>query len=294
MKIIVLGATGMLGHRLLSTLSEKHEVWGTMKSVKPIKFDIPNVDKEKIIGNIDVKCFGDVEECISEIKPEVVINCISIIKQVKLAKNHQESIYINSLFPHILAQCCVDNKCKMITFSTDCVFDGQKGYYDEIDLPNCIDLYGKTKHLGEVDYLENVITVRTSMIGRELVPKGSLLDWFLQQYGKSINGFTKSIFSGFPTYTIAKIVDKYLLDSNMKGLYHIASKPISKYDLLMLIKDLYDIDIVIHVEDQTCIDRSLDPLRFSKATGYIAPLWSELIKDLKVDDDFYQNIRKTQ
>lgn len=277
MKIIVIGATGMLGYSIFSNLSESPdlEVFGTVRSLEGLDKKFSTFDK--LINNVDVKDFQTLENALNRVKPDVVINCIGLIKQHSVSKRHVEAIEINALLPHKIAQLCDSMNAKLIHFSTDCVFDGKTGNYLESDLPTATDLYGKSKCLGEVDY-SNHLTLRTSIIGHELKSSVSLVDWFLSQSG-SVKGFSRAIFSGLPTAYIAKLLEEYVLpNESLSGLYHISADPIDKYKLISMISEVYKKEIEIEKFEGIIIDRSLNSERFRRATGFTSPTWNDLIQ----------------
>lgn len=282
-KIIIIGATGMLGYSIFSHLSESasFEVFGTVRSLDGLDKYFPNFDK--LITNVDIKDFKTLENALNRIKPDVVINCIGLIKQHEVSKQHVEAIEINALLPHKIAQLCDSMKAKLIHFSTDCVFDGKVGNYLESDLPTATDLYGRSKCLGEVDY-SNHVTLRTSIIGHELRSSVSLVDWFLNQSGP-VKGFSKAIFSGLPTAYVAKILEEYVLpNKTLSGLYQLSVEPIDKYRLISMISEIYGKEIEIEKFDSFIIDRSLNSDKFRCVTGFIPPSWDYLIKFMF--DDF--------
>jgi dTDP-4-dehydrorhamnose reductase len=210
----------------------------------------------------------------------VVVNCIGLVKQIAAAKDPLLSIYINALYPYSLAQICQSAGSRLIHISNDCVFDGKKGNYIEKDASNADDLYGRTKYLGEVSYPTHCVTLRTSIIGHELKRKQGLLEWFLSQE-KSVKGYTKAIYSGFPTVEMAKIICDFVIpQKNLNGIYHISSEPISKYKLLKMIAEKYGKKINIEADDKFVCDRSLDSTLFRKKTGYIPPPWLELVDNM--------------
>jgi len=212
-----------------------------------------------------------------EALPDVVVNCVGVVKQLAAADDALISIPLNSLLPHRLAHLCAETGSRLIHFSTDCVFSGKKGSYLESDVPDATDLYGRSKLLGEVDY-PHAITLRTSLIGHELHGARSLLSWFLAQEG-SVKGFTKAIFSGLPTVEIARVIEEYLLPHpDLHGVYQLSVDPISKHDLLSIVKDVYGKQIEIIPDDSLVIDRSLDSNRFREATGFVPKPWSELVQ----------------
>jgi len=280
-KILILGATGMLGHTLFTILSERdnYEVQATARSLSGLSSCFTSKLLGKVHGSVDADNFDSILRVLTDIRPDVVINCIGIIKQLPEAKDPITSISINSLFPHKLADACRDTGTRMVHISTDCVFSGAKGMYTEDDQPDADDLYGRTKLLGEVNY-PHCVTLRTSIIGHELKGGYSLIDWFLAREGK-VRGFTKAIFSGFPTVEIAKIIAQYVIpNKELSGLYQISSAPISKYDLLKLVAERYGKRIEIEPYEEFQCDRSLDSSRFRRITGYTPPSWTEMIEEM--------------
>ncbi len=293
MKILILGATGMIGHRLWSGLSETHDVSALMRRKRSEIPNLPNIKTDSIIDQVDVLDKQKLTAVIERIKPEVVFNCIGVVKQLEQARSHAESIELNSLFPHILAQICLENGARMIQFSSDCIFDGKQGNYKEEDFPSASDLYGRSKALGEVNYLENVLTLRTSFIGREIFPHGGLIHWFESNAGRKIKGFSRAIYSGLPAVTFVRILNEYILPcSELNGLYHLSSDPINKYDLLMKAKKVLNINIDIEKDEDFVIDRSLDSSRLKEKLGVDIPDWNVLIEDLAKDSLFYQELKK--
>ncbi|EMI4229163.1 SDR family oxidoreductase [Vibrio vulnificus] len=283
MKVLILGATGMLGYSLFANLSEQESitVFGTVRSLKG-KENFFESYKDQIISNIDVYDLYSLESAISQVKPDVVINCIGLIKQHSISKQHIDAVKINALLPHELANLCDHFNARLVHFSTDCVFTGEKGLYTEDDLPDARDLYGKSKCLGEVSY-GNHLTLRTSIIGHELNSSVSLVDWFLSQQG-STKGFSKAVFSGLPTCYIAKLLAETILpNSELNGLYHLSVDPIDKYTLLNLVAKVYEKQIEINESAELVIDRSLDSTRFRAATHFQPPVWADLIEYMHRD-----------
>jgi len=288
-KILILGGTGMIGHGLFYELSRYNilDVYASAREDTNISKWFPSSLREKVKPNIDANHFDTVIEVLAAIRPEVVINCIGLIKQNPLVENPLLAISINSLFPHRVALICQAMGIRMIHVSTDCVFNGEKGNYKESDPADATDLYGRTKILGEVIY-SHCITLRTSIIGHELRGKRGLVEWFLSQQG-TIKGFTHAIYTGLPTIEFARVIKEYVLPNpNLSGLYHISTEPISKYDLLKLIAVRYRKKIQINPFDDFYSDRSLDSTRFQKATGYQPPSWEELVEKLYQN---YENIK---
>jgi dTDP-4-dehydrorhamnose reductase len=217
---------------------------------------------------------------LADTRPDVVVNCIGIIKQHAYAEDSLAVVPVNSNFPHRLAQLCRLSGARLIHISTDCVFSGAKGNYLEIDQPDATDLYGRSKLLGEVD-APMAITLRTSIIGHEFNTTHSLVDWFLSQTGRT-NGYTKAIFSGMPTVELARVIRDYVLPNpQLSGVYHVSAHPISKFDLLTLVAKTYGKDIEITPVDKPVIDRSLNSDRFRTKVDYRPPDWPTLIHQMR-------------
>ena len=278
MKVLVIGASGMIGSTVMRVLSEPSEwqVFGTLRDESNKRFFSDSLAK-RLIPNVDAELQDSVVQVFDQIRPDVVINCAGLTKHKPQAEDPLISIPMNSLVPHRLAALSKLVGARFIHISTDCVFSGEKGGYLEDDFADARDVYGKSKALGEVDY-PHAVTLRTSTIGHELQSQYGLLDWFLAQ-NERCNGYTKAIFSGLPTVVFAQLIrDVVIPHQELSGLYHIAAKPISKFDLLKLIAKVYGKSIHIEPEEKLVIDRSLNSTRFQLATGYIAPEWPELIQ----------------
>ncbi|MGE8189447.1 dTDP-4-dehydrorhamnose reductase family protein [Pseudomonas sp. NPDC086278] len=280
MRVMVLGVSGMLGNAAYRVLSANPDlsVYGTARSEGSRKF-FSEALAEKIILGVDVESQDSLIKAFGTIKPDVVINCVGLVKQLADANDPLQAVPINTLLPHRLAALCKATGARLVHISTDCVFSGEKGSYRESDFPDAYDLYGRSKLLGEVDY-PHAITLRTSIIGRELSGHRSLVGWFLAQQG-SVQGFTGAIFSGLPTMELARVINEYVLPRpDLHGLYHVATQPINKYDLLKLVAKTYGKDTEIVPSDRLTIDRSLNADRFREATGYVAPEWPVLVQNM--------------
>lgn len=285
MKVLVLGASGMLGNAMMRVLSQNPdiEVRGTARSSLVRQF-FPSELRERIVAGVDIENQDTLMRVFAELRPEAVVNCIGLVKQLVDADDPLLALPINAMLPHRLARLCVLGGARLVHVSTDCVFNGTKGNYRESDLPDAEDLYGKSKFLGEVAY-PHTVTLRTSIIGHELASAHGLVDWFLAQEG-SVKGYRRAIFSGLPTAELARVVrDVVLPRPEMFGLYHVASAPIPKLDLLRLVAKAYGKSIEIVPDDAVVIDRSLNADRFREATGYSAPAWPELVSTMH---DYYE------
>lgn len=278
MRILVLGASGMIGSAMFRVLGECSgwEVFGTLRSADSKRFFLPAAAGNLLTG-VDAEKPEALVRALARVKPEVVVNCIGLTKHHKEAEDPQLALPLNALLPHRLADLCAVSGARLIHVSTDCVFAGTKGSYTESDAPDATDVYGKAKHLGEVDY-PHAITLRTSTIGHELQSSHGLLEWFLAQQG-TCKGFNRAIFSGLPNTEFARVVrDVVIPRPDMRGLYHVGAEPIGKYELLKLIARVYGKQIDIVRDDEFKIDRSLDSGRFAGATGYKAAGWPELVQ----------------
>ena len=280
-KVLILGVTGMLGHTLFFQLIQKDdlEVYGTARSMGGVERAFSKKMLENIRLGVDAQNFDTIIRAVASVQPDIVINCVGLIKQAPIAKDPFSAITVNAQLPHRVSLVCKTAGARMIHFSTDCAFDGKKGKYTEQDPSDAKDLYGRTKYLGEVAY-PYCVTLRTSIIGHELKGKRALLEWFLSQ-DRGVKGFRKAIYTGFPTVEMARIIHEYVIPNpQLTGLYHVSSEPISKYDLLKLIAEKYGKQIEIQPYDEFYCDRSLDSTLFRKKTGYVPPSWSTLVEKM--------------
>lgn len=278
MRVLILGVTGMLGSALFRQLDE-FDVYGTCRSFsKSAFFQKLVADRAgKIISNVDVLSDQSLEQVLDKVRPNVVINCVGIIKQKSEGTDAIASITINSLLPHKLTKLAEARNFRLIHFSTDCVFSGAQGQYKESDFADAHDLYGRSKFLGEVSNSKNVVTLRTSIIGHELDSNYSLINWFLSQK-ETVQGYQKAIYSGLPTTEMASVLAKYVIPKpDVFGLFHLSTQAISKFDLLQLVKIHYKKNIQITQNVEFKIDRSLNSDHFRNLTGYVPPQWPELV-----------------
>lgn len=277
-RVLILGASGMLGHAVLRAMaaSGNHETFGSVRS-EASKALLPRNIPACLIAGGDIENQDALIRLFRDIKPHVVINCIGLVKQLAQAGDPLLALPINALLPHRIARLCELIGARLVHISTDCVFSGDRGGYSEDDLPDSDDLYGRTKLLGEVSG-ENAITLRTSIIGHELGFSHGLIDWFLGQKVRC-SGYTRAFFSGLPTIELARVIrDVVIPRTELTGVYHVASTPISKYELLRLVAEVYNKEIEIVPDGGLVIDRSLRADRFRAATGYVPPHWPELVK----------------
>ncbi|KAA0012909.1 SDR family oxidoreductase [Billgrantia pellis] len=279
--IVIIGANGMLGHTLLRDLGRRPglRVTGTLRSERP-PAGFPEVPGTCLLTRVDITNEKRLEALFETHRPSVVINAAGLVKQRPDSCDRELAMQVNGQAPHTLARLCEAHGSRLIHISTDCVFRGDKGGYRESDVPDADDVYGRSKLMGEVTK-GNALTLRTSIIGPELNHHFGLLDWFLSQRG-AVPGYRQAIFSGLTTVELARVLRKYVLPRPaLRGLYHVSTTPISKYELLLMIHRIYNSKANPIIDDSVMIDRSLDSMRFQKLTGYSPPTWPMLIQAMK-------------
>lgn len=280
-RVLVIGASGMLGNAVARFFDQSpgFEVFATLRGPAAPQLLTGGL-RERLVTGVDVENNDRLLTVFSSVRPQLVINCVGLVKQLASVEDPLQAIPINSLLPHRLAHLAALLGARFVHMSTDCVFSGAKGMYTEADRPDAYDLYGRSKLLGEVDY-EHAITLRTSIIGHELAGARSLIGWFLNQE-HSVRGYKRAIFSGLPTVEIARIIRDYVWPNpQLRGLYHVSASPINKYDLLRLVAAEYGKTIEIRPDESVVIDRSLDSTRFRQATGFSPAAWEQLIQVMR-------------
>lgn len=291
MSILVLGATGLIGNRLVRTLSEDFDVFGTTRQMK---FSNPKfyqlLKKDNWLINTDPKKMFELEAKIKKLKPNVIVNCLGITKQKTGEFDIQECVTVNALFPHQLSTICRELDIRLIHFSTDCVFSGQKGNYTEGDIPDPIDTYGRTKVLG--DLLNNQdLTIRTSFVGREISSFMNLFEWAIRNKNKRIHAYPNAIYSGLTTLTLSQIIKTIIVNHpKLSGLWHISSEPVSKYELLRNLNKELSLEMDIQKDESFICDRSLNSDSFRKETQIKIPNWSEMINEFIDDQSWYDTL----
>jgi dTDP-4-dehydrorhamnose reductase len=278
--LLVLGGDGMLGHQLLQQWQDRHHVAATFHQPIDAYDGVLDLARVQAFGGVDARDIARLDAIVRDVKPDAVVNGIGIVKQRAEAKAAIPSIEINALLPHRLAALCADHGARLVHVSTDCVFSGRKGLYREDDVPDPVDLYGRSKLLGEVDYAPG-LTLRTSIIGLELARCTGLVEWFLAARG-TIRGFRRAIYSGFTTRALAALIEHVLASRpDLSGLWHVASAPITKYNLLTQLAAALDrTDVVIVPDDDFACDRSLSAEAFAREVGYPVPAWHDMITGL--------------
>lgn len=281
MKILIIGVNGMIGHGMFNYFSKNHEVYGTLKG------DYKNYNLssfKKIFHNINLNDLSNLKKVINELLPDIVINCSGIIKQKSDQFTKEDHIYLNSKIPLLIYKICIKKNIRLISFSTDCVFDGKKGLYKDDDTPNAQDIYGISKAQGELRK-KNCLTIRTSTIGLEVENRHGLIEWFLNQNGKSIEGYDNAIYSGLTTGELARYLEYILLNfPDLSGVYNMAANKISKYQLLtMLSQKLEYFTIMLKKNTDFICDRSLDGTTLNSITGFKVKDWDEMLSDLAIE-----------
>ena len=290
-RILIFGASGMLGHMLIRVMSPHHHVVGTTTSQynphSPLKRILSG---DNLINLVDVRNLPTVENLIQKTKPDVIINCVGLIKQKMEADNSVDAIQLNSLFPHQLAEICHKSNIRLINFSTDCVFQGTSGIKRLSDTPNATDLYGLSKLLGEVNTWPS-LTLRTSIVGRQLFGSESLFEWAISQRGTVVNGYKNAIYTGLTTLQLSQIIKRLIEDfPELSGIHQVASSPISKFELISKLNDYLTLNLGIEPETEFYCDRRLDGTAFNQLTNIDVPSWDEMLTEFSADQSFYENI----
>jgi dTDP-4-dehydrorhamnose reductase len=290
-RILVLGGGGMLGHKLVQTLPREFDTWTTLRGPFRNYERYGIFDAARTISGVDALEFATITDAFARVRPDAVINCVGIIKQLATAHDPVLSLTINSLLSHRLQRLCVERGARLIHFSTDCVFNGRKGMYTEDDPSDALDLYGRTKFLGETAG-PGALTIRSSIIGRELSTASGLVEWFLSQRGRRVEGYTRAIYTGFTTGEMARIVCRILVEHPaLHGTLQISSDPINKYELLNLLRRAYQVEVDIAPSDRVRIDRSLDSTRFRTLTGFVPPPWPAMVEQMAAEPTPYDEWR---
>jgi dTDP-4-dehydrorhamnose reductase len=273
----------MLGHKLLQVLGSRHEVWCTVRSEDSARLvrEAVSLPPERIRVAPDLA--AQAAGVAADVRPDVIVNCVGVVKQRPSSQDAVETIAVNALLPHQLAEAAAEAGSRLVHISTDCVFSGEKGGYNEADRPDAPDLYGRSKALGEPGG-GHVLVLRTSIIGRELSGRRSLLEWLISNAGSGVPGYTRVRWNGLTTFSFSQLIAT-LIDEHprLAGLYHVGSEPLSKYDLLMRLNAALDLGVAIEPDATLVQDRTLDYTALGGATGYVAPAWDEMISELALD-----------
>lgn len=273
----------MLGHKLCEYLPERFEVFGVAR--RPVLELEPYrcFKNTRLVGGLDCTEPGALIPLIRALKPAFVINAVGLVKQAAKADDQRENERINSGLPRMLAMLAGEHRFRLVHISTDCVFDGSRGTYREDDPVSAKDSYGRTKASGEV-YGDGCLTLRTSIIGKELFHRQGLLEWFIGKRGQTVQGFTKAFFSGLTTQAFSRLLLTVLTEyPELEGLFHVSSDRISKYDLLTKVNERLGLNVEIIPDETVDIDRSLDSSLFRSVTQIPIPSWDAMISELQND-----------
>jgi dTDP-4-dehydrorhamnose reductase len=291
-RVLILGTNGMLGHKAWQVLGRECRVYGTVRQFDPRLRMTGIFDESRIVTDVDAWELGSVRRALAETRPDWVLNCIGLIKQKEIAHHAKQAVYINALFPHLLAEICAENSCRLIHVSTDCVFSGRTGSYRETDQSDAEDYYGRTKFLGEVSS-PGCLTLRTSIVGRDLFSDYSLIDWFLSQAGKQVKGYVRAKYSGFSTIALCREIWRIIsLYPSLQGLYQVSSSPISKYDLLQMVNNAFQAKVAIVRDEDFVLDRSMLSERYWRQTNSQPPSWPDMVAEIAQDPTGYDEFRK--
>jgi dTDP-4-dehydrorhamnose reductase len=289
-RILILGATGLLGHKLWQRLPAQFpETFAAVRRSSDALGKFAMFSGNRVVEGIDALDFSNIEHVLNDIQPSVVVNTIGVTKRKESATDPVASIELNALLPHRLVRWAARNNARVINFGTDCVFSGRLGHYTEDSLTDAEDLYGRTKALGEIRG-EHGLTIRSSFIGRELGGRTELLEWALANRGRTIRGFRRAMYSGVSTIFLTRVVGDIIERlPGMCGLYQLAGDTISKYDLIAMVNEVFRADISLVPDDSVGIDRTLDGTRFAKVTGLRVPPWRDLLTELAIDPTPYDS-----
>ena len=285
----------MLGHKMWQTLRERYDTWVTLRSGVSEYAALNLFDPKRTIDGVDAASLDSLIRALTIVRPDVVVNCVGVVKQRPSAKDPLVSLTVNSLLPHRVAALCATSGARMIHISTDCVFSGKTGQYTEADVADAEDLYGRSKLLGEPhEASASALTLRTSIVGRELRSTTGVTEWFLSQRGGTVPGFTSAVFSGLTTSALAGLVSRLIEQRrDLSGLYHVSAPAITKFELLQRLNEAYAAGIRIQPSTAVTVDRSLDSSRFWAATGFDAPTWDGMMAETSADRTPYDQWRTT-
>jgi dTDP-4-dehydrorhamnose reductase len=282
----------MLGHKIVQQLSARFEVVGVARSLDAQMCRFSELTGARIVGGLFVDDDRHMMGMLAEESPDVVINCVGVVKQRGLRTTLDELVQVNALFPHELSRQCAALGARLIHVSTDCVFSGVRGNYEEPDRADPVDSYGMSKLLGEV-HAPHVVTIRTSMIGRELRGLYSLLEWLLRHgHDRRVPGFSSAVFSGLTNLALAREIGRLIADHpQISGLFHISADPINKYQLLLMLKEAFCLPVEVYPDPQTVLDRSLRSDSYRAATGFQPMSWKAMVEELAVDATPYAELQ---
>ena len=287
MKILILGADGMIGHKIAHSLEDFELILASRKSISSKSIGI--INGKMVLHNLIT---DSLDLLLDNTTPDIIINCAGITTRRGVEDNIVNTELLNSELPHKLDSWASLNSKKLIHFSTDCVFSGNRGNYQDDDFADADDIYGKSKALGEVNS-PNTLTIRCSMIGRELYNFTELFEWLKKNKNKKIEGYSKVFYSGITTVRMGKILNQILNKNlNLSGVYNISSTPISKFDLLVKLSNAFNLNVDIKQNKNNKSNKVLISEKFTEITGIYPPNWDDLISEFKEDCNKYKGLYK--
>lgn len=293
MRILVLGGTGLIGNRLTRQLRQNADVYASTRTSLVEMPMLENIlEPNKWIFGLDATDFQFLESEIKRLKPDVIVNCLGVVKHQINPKNAEATILLNSVLPWRLSGIAEKYDFKLIHLSTDCVFSGETGNYKESSSPDAVDLYGRSKILGELNNA-HVLTIRTSFVGREIKTFANLFEWVQRCQTTRITGYKRAIYSGLTTQAISEVIEKLIFDfSALTGLWHVSSEPISKYDLICMLNNSLNLKLDIESSEEFFCDRSLDSTAFASKTSLAIPNWITMVERYVLEQEWYESILK--
>ena len=287
MRILILGADGMIGHKIAQSLEDFELILASRKSISLKSIGIIKgkmVQHNLITDSLDL--------LLDSTTPDIIINCAGITTRRGVEDNIVNTRLLNSELPHKLDSWANLNSKKLIHFSTDCIFSGNRGNYLDNDFADADDIYGKSKALGEVDS-PNTLTLRCSMIGRELYNFTELFEWLKKNKNKKIEGYSNTFYSGITTVRMGIILNQILKKNlNLSGIYNISSTPISKFDLLTKLSNAFNLNVEVKQNTNNKSNKVLISEKFTEITGIYPPNWDDLISEFKEDCEKYKSLYK--
>lgn len=287
-RVLVLGATGLLGHRVAEVLKPQFDVVGSTSRQRIDDERFPQDQMACLRFGISAQNFKSVQQLIEDVQPLVIVNCIGIVKSRTEEVSSRDMEEVNARFPWRLAELCHGAQIRLIHISTDCVFSGSRGHYSESDPPDPVDAYGRTKLAGE-PRIPGCLVLRTSFIGREYFSQRGLVEWLCSHRNGNVCGFRNAHFSGVTTIVLARLLGRVIdRHPELEGIWHVAADKIDKDSLLKQLNTALHLNVDVVPDDTFFCDRSLNGQAFREATGFQAPSWPEMVAELAADSGNYE------
>lgn len=275
MKVLILGANGMLGHVVDLYLKEHgHEVIKTTRN-----------PEDKYYFDAYENVYG-IEGIIARVKPDAIINCIGVLNEAA-EKNHSLAILLNSFLPNFIDSLSEKYGFTLVHVTTDCVFDGESGNYTEDAVPNATSFYGISKAMGEVKN-DRTLTLRLSIVGPDINPNGiGLFNWFSKQTGE-VKGYSEVYWTGVTTIELARVIEEALREK-ITGFHHVVNnEKIKKSELIRLFEKYFHFGITVVDDDTKKSDKSL--VRTNKSHDFKIPSYEQMVKDMRTWVDAHPDI----